>query len=203
MAAFVHDVGHRGLTNGYLCASLDRSALVHNDKSPNENSHTSTAFLTMFEGEHHFLHTAHKQTLQKFRARVIQLVTLTDMQRHNEVMTMFQEYRRSGMIDSSACLPFLLVCADLGHTVLPWKQHEQWVLRLQEEMFLQGDRELGGDLPVTPLCDRARGGLVKCQVPFFDVAVIPVYTELAAMCPGTARLLENARENRQTWCSKM
>jgi hypothetical protein len=199
MAAFVHDVGHDGLTNAYLCANLERPALVHNDCLPNENTHVSTAFLTMFEEGHDFFHAASRETFRVFRSTVIRLVTLTDMQKHKEVVSRFQDNRRAGMMDCATCLPFLLVCADLGHTVLPWERHHEWVLRLQEEMFLQGDRERHGELGVSPLCDRTREGITRSQVPFFEVVVIPLYAELAAMCPTTVGLLNNARSNRQRW----
>ncbi len=199
MAAFVHDVGHRGLTNAHLCASLDNVALVHNDNSPNENMHTSTAFLTMFEDGKNFLHTASMRTLRTYRSTIIRLVTLTDMQRHNEVVAKFREHCSAGTMDCLTCLAFLLVCADLGHTAMSWKQHERWVLCLQEEMFRQGDREKSGNHDVSPLCDRSKGGLVRCQVPFFDMVVLPMYSTLYDVCPETVGLLENARNNRQTW----
>lgn len=47
-----------------------------------------------------------------------------------------------------------LKCADLGHLTHKQNVHRRWVELLEEEMFLQGDREKIHGLPVSPLMDR-------------------------------------------------
>ena len=47
-----------------------------------------------------------------------------------------------------------LKCADVGHLALPTRVHKVWVDRLQQEFFLQGDREREAGLPVSALMDR-------------------------------------------------
>ena len=54
--------------------------------------------------------------------------------------------------------------ADLGHLASPWEVHRQWVTRLEEEMFLQGDKERAAGMPVSPLMDRHKTGITKSQV---------------------------------------
>ncbi len=44
MAAAVHDLGHLGVNNDFLCNSKHPRATTYNDKSVNENYHISRAF---------------------------------------------------------------------------------------------------------------------------------------------------------------
>jgi len=46
---------------------------------------------------------------------------------------------------------------------------------LEEEFYRQGDREKAAQLPVSPLFDRAKPGVTKSQVGFFDVVVLPLF----------------------------
>ena len=43
-------------------------------------------------------------------------------------------------------------------------------------MFRQGDREKSLGQPVSPLMDRARGGVTKSQTGFFNIVARPIYT---------------------------
>ena len=56
-----------------------------------------------------------------------------------------------------------LKCADLGHLAASWGVHQKWVAGLEEELFRQGDLEREQSLPVSPLMDRAKGGITKSQ----------------------------------------
>ena len=43
-------------------------------------------------------------------------------------------------------------------------------------MFRQGDREKTLGQPVSPLMDRARGGVTKSQTGFFNIVARPIFT---------------------------
>ena len=67
--------------------------------------------------------------------------------------------------DVDLVLQMVLKCADLGHLASAWDLHVQWVLRLQEESFAQGDREKALGLhPTSFLCDRCKPGAYETQV---------------------------------------
>jgi len=53
----------------------------------------------------------------------------------------------------------------------------------------QGDRERAAGLAVSPLMDRARGGITKSQVGFFDIVALPLYKSLAQV-RGTSSLVD-------------
>lgn len=56
-----------------------------------------------------------------------------------------------------------LKIADLGHMQAAWHVHREWVERLEEEQFRQGDMEKQLRLPVSALMDRNRNGITKMQ----------------------------------------
>ena len=56
-----------------------------------------------------------------------------------------------------------LKIADLGHLQAAWHVHREWVERLEEEQFRQGDMEKQLRLPVSALMDRTRDGITKMQ----------------------------------------
>jgi hypothetical protein len=84
----------------------------------------------------------------------------------------------------------VLKAADLGHLCDPKEAHKAWVASLEEEFFMQGDAEKAADLPVTPLFDRAKPGVTKSQVAFFDVVAIPLYATLTTSFAGMQPIME-------------
>ena len=89
--------------------------------------------------------------------------------------------------------------ADLGHCYLPWAQHLEWVERLEEEFFLQGDAERAEKLSVSALMDRSMPGACdngNCAG-FFKVFVIPLLEPWVAWYPSCLPLMQQARSNME------
>jgi cAMP-specific phosphodiesterase 4 len=80
--------------------------------------------------------------------------------------------------------------ADLGHLCDPTPVHRRWVEALEEEFFRQGDAEKACGLPVTPLFDRSKPGVIKSQLAFMDIVAVPLYQAMAQAFPSTQALLE-------------
>jgi cAMP-specific phosphodiesterase 4 len=94
-----------------------------------------------------------------------------------------------------------LKVADLGHICSPLTIHKKWVCALEEEMFRQGDAEKSLDLPVSPLCDRDKGGITKSQVGFFRVVALPLLEVYAEHFPAALTLLSGAQSNCSYWAA--
>ena len=57
--------------------------------------------------------------------------------------------------------------------------HKDWVVRLGEEFYLQGDRERDANMAISPLMDRTKGSsLFTSQVPPAALAYISRHTVL-------------------------
>jgi cAMP-specific phosphodiesterase 4 len=94
-----------------------------------------------------------------------------------------------------------LKVADLGHICSPLAIHKNWVSALEEEMFRQGDAEKSLSVPVSPLCDRDKGGITQSQVGFFRVVVLPLLEVYASHFPAAQPLLSAAQSNCAYWAA--
>ena len=56
-----------------------------------------------------------------------------------------------------------LKCSDLSALAAARPVHCEWVDRLEEEFFIQGDKEMNSGLPISPLMDRTKAGVAKAQ----------------------------------------
>ncbi|GLC38258.1 hypothetical protein PLESTB_000940300 [Pleodorina starrii] len=96
-------------------------------------------------------------------------------------------------------LQIALKAADLGHLGEELGVHKRWVRCLEEEFFLQGDREAALGLPISPLFDRAKQGASKSQVGFYDFIALPLAHSLASAFPGALPLLAAFTDNYDHW----
>lgn len=93
--------------------------------------------------------------------------------------------------------------ADVGHLASPLEVHQQWVRRLEEEMFMQGDQERLRGLPVSALMDRTKGqGITKSQTGFFNFVALPMYNMMVTAFPGCTPLLDAVKANYSFWEKK-
>eukprot|EP00191_Tetraselmis_sp_GSL018_P009147 CAMPEP_0177617342 /NCGR_PEP_ID=MMETSP0419_2-20121207/24808_1 /TAXON_ID=582737 /ORGANISM="Tetraselmis sp., Strain GSL018" /LENGTH=1417 /DNA_ID=CAMNT_0019115801 /DNA_START=421 /DNA_END=4674 /DNA_ORIENTATION=- len=91
--------------------------------------------------------------------------------------------------------------ADIGHCALPHSMHLEWLNRLEEEFFLQGDTERSQGLRVSPLMDRTKPGPTdpKNQATFMNVIVRPLYRAWCNAYPGCSPLYTLLKENHAHW----
>ncbi len=70
---------------------------------------------------------------------------------------------------------------------------------LEEEFFQQGDRERDLGLPISPLFDRAKQGVSKSQVGFYDFVALPLVHALSSAFPGAHPLMKCFLRNYNHW----
>jgi len=58
----------------------------------------------------------------------------------------------------------ILHCADLSNPAKPPHVYREWVSRVMEEFFRQGDRERALGFDVSPMCDRSTVKIANAQV---------------------------------------
>ena len=66
-------------------------------------------------------------------------------------------------------------CSDLSNPTKPLDIYRQWVDRIMDEFFRQGDREREIGMEVSPMCDRYNATIEKSQVNFRMNSIIPLY----------------------------
>jgi hypothetical protein len=118
---------------------------------------------------------------------------------HSHALTSIRAFYEKIMLVKHTCqhkIPcqIALKAADLGHVCDPTPIHLQWVARLEEEFFLQGDAERAAEMPITPLFDRTKPGVTKSQVAFMDIVALPLYKAISQAYPGTEPFLEGVSD---------
>jgi hypothetical protein len=214
LAAAIHDFEHLGRNNDFLVRTRDERAVLYNDHHVNENHHVAAAFSVLRRPDCNFLERFSEAEYGRLRRIVIGLVLSTDMADNTRFVTAFKEVMQAPLdkqqgLDSPCfastqensllAMQVAMKCADVGHLSLSWPAHLQWVRRLQEEFFSQGDVERDRGLPVSFLMDRNKPGVMDSQVGFFDFVALPLFDTLADAFPSTRHLLETVRANRARW----
>ena len=60
-------------------------------------------------------------------------------------------------------------CSDLSNPTKPLDIYRQWVDRIMDEFFRQGDREREIGMEVSPMCDRYNATIEKSQVTILSI----------------------------------
>lgn len=92
-------------------------------------------------------------------------------------------------------LQVALKCADLGNLAADTPVYLQWVDRLEEEFFLQGDKERAAGLPISPLFDRTKQGVSKSQIGFYDFVALPLMHAMTTAFPGVSPMQQHMTAN--------
>ncbi|XP_033196544.1 phosphodiesterase dunce isoform X5 [Bombus vancouverensis nearcticus] len=213
-AAAIHDVDHPGLTNQFLVNIGSELALMYNDESVLENHHLAVAFKLLQNECCDILRNLTKKQRRIFRKMTIDIVLSTDMSKH---MTLLAELKTtvetkivagSGVLvlktysDRIMVIANAVHCSDLSNPTKPLFLYRQWVQRLMEELFRQGDRERERKMVISPMCDRYNPTVEKSQVGFIDYIVHPLWETWAELVyPGARDILDNLEENRDWYHS--
>ncbi|VDO52932.1 unnamed protein product [Schistosoma margrebowiei] len=164
-ASAIHDVDHPGLTNQYLINTNHELALLYNDISVLENHHLHVAFkLINTEKECDFTQYFTNQQKLLFRKMVIALVLSTDMSKHMSLLADLKTTVEKQKAFQGNILECIIHAADLSNPTKPLKIYQEWVSRIMEEMFRQGDQEKQFGIEISPMCDRETACIYSTQV---------------------------------------
>jgi len=209
LACCVHDVDHPGLSNQFLVNTGSELALLYNDESVLENHHSAVAFKLLQSEECDILSTLTNKQRMSVRKMVIDMVLATDMSKHMSLLanlkTMVETKKLKGTevfelenySDKIKILQIMVHCCDLSNPTKPQEQYVQWVDRLMEEFWVQGDKEKELGLDMSPMCDRDNPTVEKSQVGFIDYVVLPLWETWAQLVfPDAQEMLALLESNR-------
>ena len=218
VAAAIHDYHHPGRTNPFLVHTSHDISILHNDQSPCERFHLSMAFQAMQNEEMNFLYRIDRKTQLMVRQNIIDLVLATDLTHTSKYLNQFQmliarENDMDGSIsesssksdlsndDSLLLLQIALKVADIAHPAKLRDRHIEWTNRIQEEFFLQGDKQKIMDMSVDPLCDRETVVLHRSQMGFIDFVCRPLIVPFAEFS-SMQTLATNLNHNYEFWSTQ-
>merc|ERR1711936_192331 len=211
LASSMHDVDHPGVTNQYLINTSSELALMYNDETALENNPLAVAFKLLQLPECDILAGLSAKQKQTLRKMVIDMVLATDMSKHMSLLadlkTMVETKKVAGSgvllldnyTDRIQVLQNMVHCADLSNPTKPLDLYNNWVERIMEEFFQQGDRERESGLDISPMCDRYNATIEKSQVGFIDYIVHPLWETWADLVHPDAQEILDALENNRDW----
>ncbi|TRY74424.1 hypothetical protein TCAL_00657 [Tigriopus californicus] len=217
-ASAIHDVDHPGVTNQYLINTSSELALLYKDESVLENHHLAVAFKLLQQPGCDILINLTVKQRQSFRKMVIDMVLATDMSKHMSLLADLKTMVESKKVAGSGVIRFdnyneriqvlqnMVHCSDLSNPTKPLDIYRQWVDRIMEEFFRQGDQEREAGLEISPMCDRYNATIEKSQarVGFIEYIVHPLWETWADLVhPDSSHILEMLDCNRQWYSSKI
>eukprot|EP00193_Tetraselmis_chui_P014243 CAMPEP_0177786132 /NCGR_PEP_ID=MMETSP0491_2-20121128/20751_1 /TAXON_ID=63592 /ORGANISM="Tetraselmis chuii, Strain PLY429" /LENGTH=1294 /DNA_ID=CAMNT_0019307305 /DNA_START=95 /DNA_END=3979 /DNA_ORIENTATION=+ len=217
LAACIHDAGHPGVDNNFMIREEEQLARSFNDQHVLE-MHSLHVCLEAIRGNEDFNFLdgsalSGKAAWQKFKSVLINIVLATDMGQHFDLLSKFstkmsgvepQHEGYTATVDANLVLVLQVAmkAADLGHCVSRLPTHYYWSKCLEQEFFAQGDRERAvGIFPLSPLMNRDATSCMeaKSQLGFFDFIVMPLFTTLSNIFPGTMPMVTQAGINYRHW----
>ena len=99
-------------------------------------------------------------------------------------------------------------CADVSHPSRLTAQHVQWSSLICEEFYLQGDKEKGKGMQISPLCDRnvSLSNYPQGQIGFINYISRPCFNLLNEVCNSASDdekpWLKNINSNVEYWEEK-
>ncbi|CAH1242749.1 PDE4D [Branchiostoma lanceolatum] len=175
-ASAIHDVDHPGVNNQFLIVTSSELAILYNDESCLENHHLAVAFKLLQEENCDIFCNLSKKQRSTLRKMVIDMVLATDMSKHMSLLadlkTMVETKKVAGSgvllldnyTDRIQVLQNMVHCADLGNPTKPLELYRQWLDKLMNEFYHQGDRERNKQLEISAMCDRHNASVEKSQV---------------------------------------
>ncbi|XP_078657188.1 3',5'-cyclic-AMP phosphodiesterase 4C-like isoform X40 [Branchiostoma floridae x Branchiostoma belcheri] len=215
-ASAIHDVDHPGVNNQFLIVTSSELAILYNDESCLENHHLAVAFKLLQEENCDIFCNLSKKQRSTLRKMVIDMVLATDMSKHMSLLadlkTMVETKKVAGSgvllldnyTDRIQVLQNMVHCADLGNPTKPLELYRQWLDKLMDEFYHQGDRERNKQLEISAMCDRHNASVEKSQVGFIDFIVHPLWETWADLVhPDAQSILDQLEENRDWFASQI
>uniref|UniRef100_A0AAG5CMW6 Phosphodiesterase n=1 Tax=Anopheles atroparvus TaxID=41427 RepID=A0AAG5CMW6_ANOAO len=193
VACICHDLDHPGYNNIYQINARTELALRYNDISPLENHHCSIAFRLLEHPECNIFRNMSKELFKDVREGIIRCILATDMARHNEILTQFQEatpnFDYSNKVHTNLLCMVLIKVSDISNEARPMDVAEPWVDRLLLEFFAQSAAEKSEGLPVTPFMDPDKVSKPGSQVRFIGLVLLPLFEALGELLPELTDLI--------------
>lgn len=205
LAGLLHDIDHPGLNNNFQITTSSNLALTYNDHSVLENHHCSTAFKLLYDAG--MFDHVELDTRRKIRKLIINIILATDLSNHVSSLSSFDSMLDSGIVldkdneeHRAVVATMLMRAADLSNPAKPFPIAKYWAHMVQEEFFLQGDKEAEKGIKVSPFMTRGNSSLPQMQMNFADFIVIPMFKIMTKLLPVLeSAVMRHLLENRALW----
>ena len=140
-----------------------------------------------------------KKDVTEVRALIIASILSTDVSTHITFLNAAQ--KSAGGWSRKTAVSMIVSAADISNAVKPFEIMKKWSNLIQEEFYMQGDREASLGFSSGPQYRRGATDLPTNVINFIDFVVTPVYTTFAKMFDncGLEVLIDQLLINREKW----
>jgi len=221
VAAVGHDLGHIGLTNGFLTEVQHELAIRYNDRSPLENLHCSKLFEILAQAPVNIFSGVTQEQFKDIRKNIIDVILHTDITQHpsmvKELELLYEMNSKvfeasTGVTLSEAevevlstaenkklILEMVLHGADISNPTKPWNICYDWAYRVLDEYANQGDQEKKLGIPVQVLNDREKVNRPNSQIGFIEFIIAPWVCAEVKVFPNLSAASEHLETNLNSW----
>lgn len=224
IAALAHDIGHPGLSNGFLVNVQDEMAVRYNDISPLENMHCTRLLELLQQDRNDIFHHLTRQSWQSTRRLIIDVIIHTDSAICDRVLSKLEAlYVENADVfwhvpegkgleadqlevlntetNRSLVSRALLINADFASQVRSWESASTWASLMREEFLAQGDREGGLAMTVVGMHDRSMS-LLEVQLGILHTRVTPFVCAEVRLFRALSEIGRKLSKNIDCWASR-
>eukprot|EP00948_MAST-09A_sp_MAST-9A-sp1_P003262 g3262.t1 len=227
-ACIGHSLGNPGLTNSFLMKSMSALSITYNDMSALQNLASATFFRIVRDTELAQLQEDEDYTtddlllayvrgrkkklmkrgilcqlddgdFRRCRRRIISTILNTDMAYHFDLMTSFEQAIESKSITKAVFCGILCHVCTISNQARPFAVAQSWAALVEEEFFIQGDKEKRLEMKVSPFMNRKKRNLPRMQVGFIDAVCLPIFRSLTKLLPRLQSRVEIITKNREKY----
>lgn len=219
LSAFLHDIGHPGLSNLYQINAETALALCYNDISVLENHHCALAFTVFKQPNSNIFQEVPGVLRKSIRKAMIEMIMSTDMMTHFTLTDELNDCVLRHFVplksvtemntvvlpdkDRATILRSILHAADISNPAKVWETTKKWSDLVVQEFFAQGDMEKAEALPVSMNMDRCFAVQDEISLNFNDFLVAPFFFTLLKAFPKLGKAVRYLESNRYEWDSIM
>ncbi|XP_049301647.1 cGMP-dependent 3',5'-cyclic phosphodiesterase-like [Anopheles funestus] len=203
IAAFCHDLDHRGISNSYQTqTSSPLARLYSSEGSVNERHHLSQAICILNDSSSKILDglstTEFKECIDYLR----ELILATDLANHFRILPRLKKLRAEYLTEGSnqrLLLSLMITCCDLNDQIKSWKTVQHVAHLVYAEFFAEGDLEKQMGLRPNAMMDRKKACIPMLQIEFLTTVIRPTFEILVQIFPETDSFLDTIDSNREQW----
>ncbi|XP_055641018.1 cGMP-dependent 3',5'-cyclic phosphodiesterase-like isoform X2 [Toxorhynchites rutilus septentrionalis] len=203
IAAFCHDLDHRGTSNTYQTQSCSPLARLYSSEgSVNERHHLSQAICILNDSSSKILDGLSTEEFKECIDYLRELILATDLANHFRILPQLNELRADNLSESTnqrLLLSLMITCCDLSDQIKSWKTVQHVAHLVYAEFFAEGDLEKQMGLRPNAMMDRKKACIPVLQIEFLTTVVRPTFEILVQIFPETEPFLTTIDSNREQW----
>ncbi|CAH1646463.1 unnamed protein product [Spodoptera littoralis] len=202
VAAFMHDIDHRGTTNSFqIHGETTLAALYSSEGSVMERHHLAQAMCILNTEGCDILESLPRRDYDRAIMMLRDNILATDLANYfknfDEYKIVSMDYQKSNRTHFAALQALLMNAADLGDQLKDWGCVKKTAAAVLTEFFKQGELEkMRGDSPTSAM-DSDKCFIPELEIQFLQTICLPLYDLIGKIIPKAAvctKIIENHME---------